>query len=160
MPKQNRSQLAIPCAPEFVLETHSRCGSWRRAGKELNTLYGLEVHYLTWRKYAMGEQKEYRQIKPTVANLKRCGVERLSIQKDKHYRILEIRLRCMTCGCEWSPNVTAGRLANEWWWCKTDEEHTKAKARTDAGRLLKKIRDEKALALARMDNEPKQQPLL
>jgi len=43
----------------------------------------------------------------------------------------------MTCGVEWQPDLAVpGRLHPGWWWCPTDVEHTKAKARTDFGRAL------------------------
>lgn len=42
------------CTPHFVLAVHKKARSWRKAARELNELYGVNLHHLTWRDHATG----------------------------------------------------------------------------------------------------------
>jgi hypothetical protein len=40
------------CTPRLVIDLHAKKGSWRKAAKELNEIYGVDLPHLTWRDYA------------------------------------------------------------------------------------------------------------
>jgi len=44
------------CSPRFVKKTHSKARSWRKAARELNELYNVNLPHLTWRDYATGRR--------------------------------------------------------------------------------------------------------
>ena len=65
------------------------------------------------------------RIKFTAWDLAKVGVE----VADK-YTLL---LRCMTCGCTWTPDMKpSGRMPHGWWRCPSDPQHTKAPANGQA----------------------------
>jgi hypothetical protein len=44
------------CNPRFIQNTHRKAHSWRKAARELNELYGVNLFHLTWRNYATGRR--------------------------------------------------------------------------------------------------------
>lgn len=42
------------CTRQFVKKTHRKEGSWRKAAKELNIQFEVNISHTTWRDYATG----------------------------------------------------------------------------------------------------------
>lgn len=43
--------------PRFVQKARSQARSWRKAARELNALFGVNLHHLAWRDYATGRRE-------------------------------------------------------------------------------------------------------
>lgn len=101
--------------------------------------------------------KEYIQVRNNKRCLRRVGIERISMEESELYGIADLHLRCLTCEVKWHPDIPIkGRLPKGWWWCPTDEEHTKAMARTKFGWKRHAERLKLAAEAAKEDTGPTQ----
>jgi hypothetical protein len=44
------------CTPQLVNEAHQKCRSWRKAAKELNACFGVDLSHTAWHDYAAGRR--------------------------------------------------------------------------------------------------------
>lgn len=46
--------MSMRCNPRNVNKTYKQAGSWRKAARVLNALYGVDLSHTTWHDYATG----------------------------------------------------------------------------------------------------------
>jgi hypothetical protein len=44
------------CTPRLIFDLHDQLKSWKKATRELNALYGVNLHPLNWRDFATGRR--------------------------------------------------------------------------------------------------------